>query len=155
MRQAVGVSDTDHPARAPTALDALLDGGQPPPGALRTMGYRFRSLHPETGEAEVDFDAPAAFGNLMGNVQGGFVAAMLDAVASTALLATLRREELAPTLELNVSYLRPVPLGRLVGRGRVVHRGGSIGFLAGELYDEAGQVLATATATVKIIRSRR
>ncbi|MGI9155577.1 MAG: PaaI family thioesterase [Marmoricola sp.] len=132
----------------------MLDGGEPPAGALRTMGYRFRSLHPQTGEAEVDFDAPESFGNLMGNVQGGFVAAMLDAAASSALMATLGPDELAPTLELNVSYLRPVPVGRLVGRGRVVHRGGTIGFLAGELYDEDGQVLATATATVRIIRPR-
>jgi hypothetical protein len=34
----------------------------------------------------------------------------------------------------------------------VVHRGGSIAFLAGELRDAAGELLATATATARIIR---
>jgi acyl-coenzyme A thioesterase PaaI-like protein len=37
----------------------------------------------------------------------------------------------------------------------VVHRGGSTAFLAGELRDETGDVLATATATVRIIRPHR
>jgi uncharacterized protein (TIGR00369 family) len=142
------MSDTVQPGNA---LDALLDGDTLPARALDTIGYRFGSLDPETGEVEVSFEAVEAFGNLMGNVQGGFVAAMLDAAVATALMATLAPDQVAPTLELKVSYLRPVPLGPLVGRGRVVHRGGTIGFLAGELYDEHDQVLATATATVRII----
>ena len=45
--------------------------------------------------------------------------------------------------------------GRITGLGRVVHRGGSTAFLAGELRDETGDVLATATATVRIIRPHR
>ncbi len=58
----------------------------------------------------------------------------------------------APTLELKVSFLRPAAPGRLVCTGRVVHRGGSIAFLAGELRNESGDLLATATATARIIR---
>ena len=142
------------PEHTATALDAFVDGREVPAGALTTIGYQFVSLDPESGEVEVSFEAVAAFGNLMGNVQGGFVAAMLDAALATALMATMRADQVAPTLELKVSYLRPVPLGRLVGRGRVVHRGGSIGFLAGELYDVEGGALATATATVRILQPR-
>jgi uncharacterized protein (TIGR00369 family) len=148
MRQAGAMSDTVQPGNA---LDALLDGDTLPARALDTIGYRFGSLDPETGEVEVSFEAVEAFGNLMGNVQGGFLAAMLDATLATALMATMRAGEVAPTLELKISYLRPAPLGRLVGRGRVVHRGGTIGFLGGELYDEEGTVVTTATATARII----
>lgn len=139
------------PGQPTNALEALLDSDALPARALETIGYRFGSLDPESGEVEVSFHAPESFGNLMGNVQGGFVAAMLDAAVATALMALIRPDQVAPTLELKISYLRPVPLGRLVGRGRVLHRGGTIGFLAGELYDEQDQVLATATATVRII----
>jgi uncharacterized protein (TIGR00369 family) len=91
----------------------------------------------------------------MGNVQGGFLAAMLDDTLGPALAATLGDGEFAPTLELKVSFLRPAAPGRITGTGRVVHRGGSIAFLAGELRDETGDVLATATATVRIIRAQR
>ncbi len=55
-------------------------------------------------------------------------------------MATLDDGEFAPTLELKVSFLRPAAPGRMVGTGRVVHRGGSIAFLAGELKDHEGNV---------------
>ncbi len=93
-----------------------------------------------------------SFTNPVGSVQGGFLAAMLDDTLGPALAATLADGEFAPTLELKVSFLRPAVPGRIIGTGRVVHRGGSIAFLAGELRDDVGQVLATATATVRIVR---
>jgi acyl-coenzyme A thioesterase PaaI-like protein len=46
-----------------------------------------------------------------------------------------------------VSFLRPVRPGRLVGKGRVVHRGGDLAFLEASLLDGQGAVVATATAT--------
>jgi uncharacterized protein (TIGR00369 family) len=58
--------------------------------------------------------------------------------------------DFAPTLDLHVQFLRPARPGRLVGRGRVVRRARDIGFLAGELLDEQGAVVAVATATVQI-----
>jgi len=47
--------------------------------------------------------------------------------------------------------VRPLKPGVLVGRGRVVHRGGSIAFLPGELYDSDGLPVASATATARIV----
>jgi len=41
----------------------------------------------------------------------------------------------------------------LVGRGRIVRRGRDVGFLAGELIDEQGILVAVATATAQIRRS--
>jgi len=98
------------------------------------------------------FAARPEFMNHTGKVQGGFLAAMLDDTLGPALVATLGPEEFAPTIELKVNFLRPVSHGTLTGRGRVVHRGGSIAFLAGELLDSAGLIVATATATARIIR---
>ena len=77
---------------------------------------------------------------------------MLDDTLGPALVATLADGEFAPTLELKVSFLRHAAPGRITGTGRVVHRGGTIAFLAGELKDPAGELLATATATARIVR---
>jgi acyl-coenzyme A thioesterase PaaI-like protein len=49
-----------------------------------------------------------------------------------------------------VQFLRPARPGRLVGRGRVVRRGRDVAFLAGELADDSGQIVAVATATAAI-----
>jgi len=56
----------------------------------------------------------------------------------------------APTTDLHVQFLRSARPGRLTGRGRVVRRGRDIAFMAGELVDDSGQVVATATATAVI-----
>jgi acyl-coenzyme A thioesterase PaaI-like protein len=41
--------------------------------------------------------------------------------------------------------------GRLVGRGRVLHRRGDVAFLEATLTDAAGATVATATATIRVI----
>lgn len=128
-------------------------GRAAPPPCARTLGWDLVAVDPEAGTIEVAFDAPEAFTNPMGVVQGGFLAAMLDDTLGPALVATLPPEQFAPTLELKVSFLRPARPGRLVGRGRIVHRGGTIAFLEGSLSDADGQVVATASATARIVRT--
>ncbi|HEX6239191.1 MAG TPA: PaaI family thioesterase [Acidimicrobiales bacterium] len=55
-----------------------------------------------------------------------------------------------PTTNLQVQFLRPARPGRLVGRGRIVRRSSDIAFLAGELVDESGDIVAAATATAVV-----
>jgi uncharacterized protein (TIGR00369 family) len=152
--EAAGMSDTAMINRSGPFWE-FLAGRQSAPPAAMTLGWELSWVAPERGEIEVFFDARADFANPMGNVQGGFLAAMLDDTLGPALAATLGEGEFAATLELKVSFLRPAAPGRITGTGRVVHRGGSIAFLAGELRDETGDVLAIATATVRIIRPHR
>ena len=90
----------------------FLAGRQPAPPAAVTLGWELSWVAPERGEIEVFFDARADFANPIGNVQGGFLAAMLDDTLGPALAATLGDGEFAPTLELKVSFLRPpLPAG--------------------------------------------
>jgi acyl-coenzyme A thioesterase PaaI-like protein len=42
--------------------------------------------------------------------------------------------------------------GRLIGRGRIVHRDGDLVFLEAALHDANGTVIATATARVIALR---
>jgi uncharacterized protein (TIGR00369 family) len=131
-----------------------MEGRAAMPPAAVTLGWRLSWVAPERGEIEVHFTAGTQFTNPMGNVQGGFLTAMLDETMGPALVATLAPDEFAPTLELKVSFLRPAAPGELTGHGRVVHRGGSIAFLAGELRGPDGEIVAAATATARIIRPR-
>ena len=119
----------------------------PRPRALDTLGYELLALDAEAGTAETTFTVGEEFGNTVGNVQGGFLAAMLDATLGTAIVSTLDPGEVAPTVELKISYLRPAVIGRVVGRGRILKRGSRVAFLTGELYDADDRVLATASGT--------
>ena len=128
----------------------VVAGRVAPPPAPALLGWKPLAVDPEAGTIEVAFTATEQFLNSVGVVQGGILAAMLDATMGTGLLATLGPGQFAPTTDLHVQFLRPARLGRLTGHGRIVHRGQDIAFLAGQLLDDSGQIVAAATATAKI-----
>jgi uncharacterized protein (TIGR00369 family) len=130
----------------------VLEGRLDPPPAAVLLGWKLVEVDPDAGTIEVAFTATEQFLNPAGDVQGGFLAAMLDDTLGPALVATLGEGEWAPTVDLQVQFLRPAKPGALYGRGRVVRRGRDIAFLAGDLRAEGGQVVATATATAAVRR---
>jgi uncharacterized protein (TIGR00369 family) len=121
----------------------IMDGDLPMPKAAATLGATIKDVKPDAGTIVVEFEAIEAFTNPIGNVQGGFLAAMLDDTMGPALTATLDEGEFAPTLELKVNFIAPAKVGPLVGYGRVVARGGSVCFLEGDLHQE-GKLVAKA-----------
>jgi uncharacterized protein (TIGR00369 family) len=130
----------------------VMEGRREPPPAAELLGWRLISIDPDAGAIEVAFTANEQFLNPAGQVQGGFLAAMLDDTLGPALVATLGEGEWAPTLELNVQFLSAAAPGELRGAGRVVRRGRDVAFLSGELRTVAGELIATATATALIRR---
>jgi len=142
----------NQPAREGPFWDVMEGRAAPPPAAV-LLGFELVSIDPHAGTIEVAFNATEQFLNPAGTIQGGLLAAMLDDTLGPALVATLSRGEWAPTTDLHVQFLSPARPGRIVGRGRVVRRGGQVAFMTGELRDENGNVLATAIATAAIRRS--
>jgi uncharacterized protein (TIGR00369 family) len=132
----------------------VMEGRAAPPPVAALLGWELVAADPEAGTIEVAFNATERFLNPIGVIQGGLLAAMLDDTLGPALVATLGPGQFAPTTDLHVQFLRPARPGRLTGRGRVVHRGKDIAFLAGELLDDSGQIVAAATATAKIRAAR-
>lgn len=118
-----------------------------PPGS-RTLGFSMLSVNQAERSVEVAFDAAAErFANPMGQVQGGYLCAMLDEVMSVACLVASGMTCVAPTLEMKTSFLRAAAPGALRGVGRVVKWGRTIAFTEGELYDAEGRLLAKASGT--------
>jgi uncharacterized protein (TIGR00369 family) len=128
-----------------------IEGRVPMPRAAATLGLEFIAADIENGTIELAFAATEDFTNPTGNVLGAFVAAMLYDTVGPALLATLEPDQFQTTLGLNVNFLRPVRPGRVVGKGRVVHRDGDMAFLDASLLDSHGTIIATATATARVI----
>ena len=128
-----------------------VEGRAPIPRAAATLGLQFVAADPEAGTIELAFTAGEDFTNPTGNVLGAFVAAMLYDTVGPALLATLEPDQFQSTLALNVNFLRPVRPGRMIGKGRVVHREGDLAFLEASLIDGQGALIARATATARVI----
>lgn len=128
-----------------------VEGRRPIPRAAATLGAQIVDVDPDAGRIEMSFAAKADFTNPMGEVLGGFIAAMLFDTVGPALLATLGPGEFQETLELKSVFLRTTRPGRLVGTGRVVHRAGDLAFLEASLTDADGVLIATGTATARVI----
>jgi uncharacterized protein (TIGR00369 family) len=131
------------------------EGRAPLPRAAATLGLEFVAADVGQGTIELAFTATDAFTTPMGDVLGGFLAAMLYDTVGPALLATLPPTQFISTMELKASFLRPVAPGRLVGKGRVLHRVGDVAFLEASLADASGTTVATATATARVVPLQR
>lgn len=118
------------------------------PTGSQTLGFRMVAVSQAKKEVEVAFDARAELlCNPMGQVQGGYVCAMLDECMSVAGMVASGMTSVVPTLEMKTSFLRPAMPGALRGVGRVIRYGRTIAFLEGELYDSEDRLLAKASAT--------
>jgi uncharacterized protein (TIGR00369 family) len=120
---------------------------RPAPPAAELLGWELVSEDPGAGTIEIAFHPDGRMLNPQGSVQGGFVAAMLDDTMGPALVSMSGGTTMPRSIDLNVSFIRPVAPGRVVGRGRVVKAGRSVVFLEGELFDEDGNLLARATSS--------
>jgi uncharacterized protein (TIGR00369 family) len=110
----------------------------------------WKALELEPGHVRVRYTARPEFGNPKGAIQGGFLAAMLDDAMGPALFSLLAADQFAPTIEMNVNFLRLARPGPIIAEGRVVHRTRSLAFLEGTLATEDGELIATGTATARI-----
>lgn len=129
---------------------AMQAGEIPPAPASQLLGLKILELDETLGTCTIEFEGKPEFVNPIGTIQGGFVAAMLDDTFSIALLAALGPEMIAPTVEMKISFIRAAKPGRLIGKGRVVHKGGTIGFAESELFDAEGRLIARASATAAL-----
>jgi uncharacterized protein (TIGR00369 family) len=143
---------TDAPTEAPAAVtdEALLARFQNPnrrPPATETLGFSMLRVDQAKMEIEAAFAGRREFTNPAGQIQGGFLCAMLDETMSIAGVVASNMTAFIPTLEMKTSFLRPAFPGRLICIGRVAKWGKAIAFLEGELYDDQRRLLAKATST--------
>lgn len=111
------------------------------------LGVEFDSFDREREEITLRFRAPDSFITPRGSVQGGLIAGFLDEAMGWAHVWATDHAEAPLNLDINMTILKPVLAGALVGKGRVIRRGRRAIFLGGELFDPAGTLLARATST--------
>lgn len=108
------------------------------------------SCDAEKLEAVVGFPGASWETNLSGVIHGGIVATMLDTGIGILIAGILGK--VAPTINMQVSYLRPCPAdGTLAVTAHITMFGGSVVHTRGELWDtrEPGKIVATAEAVYR------
>jgi uncharacterized protein (TIGR00369 family) len=123
----------------------------PTPECAKLLGLDILEADPTKGRVRIAFEGRPEFCNAAGGIQGGLLAAMLDDCMGPAVLIGTDAQLFPTTISLHVNFLAPAKPGRLIGEARILRMGKTIGFVEASLRDEAEQMIATASASVRVV----
>lgn len=112
----------------------------------------FELDHFDDGLATIRYAPAATHANAFGITHGGALMTLLDVVMASAA-RSVQKESGLVTIEMKTSFMQTAR-GRLMAKGRLMHRSTSMAFTEATVYDEAGQACAHATGTFKYTRHR-
>jgi acyl-CoA thioesterase len=82
-----------------------------------------------------------------GVVHGGALASLIDTATAFAIISLLDPAEKVTTVDLTLSFLRPVTKGRLKATAKVVRAGRRLFSVSADVFDEDGRLVTTALST--------
>ena len=131
-------------------LRAIAGGELPPPPVARLLGFEIEQV--SEGLVTFAFEPAEFHYNPLGTVHGGILTTVLDSAMGCAVHSRLRAGLTYTTLELKVSFLRPVRVttGRVRGEGKIVHLGARVATAEAHLVDAGGALYAHGTSTCLI-----
>lgn len=123
------------------------------PGCQQMVGYR-TEINRQNGLCTVTLDLEEKHLNRHGILHGGMAATVLDVVCGNTASQYFDPVAHAAlvTVSLNISYVGAARGGRIVATARATGGGKSLAYIHGELHDEQGNLLATATGIFKRIK---
>lgn len=142
--QGKALSGLDH-------LRAIMSGRLPPPPIA--AHFDFGLVAAEPGDVTFACTPDESAYNPIGLVHGGLVCTLLDSVTGCAVQSTLPAGVGYTSIEIKVSYLRPVHghTGELRAHGWVTKPGRRVAFAEGDVRGSDGKVVATASSTCLIM----
>lgn len=134
-------------------LRSIRDGVIPPPPIAVLFGMQIREV--ESGRVVFECEPDESAYNPSGVVHGGLVCTLADTVTGCAVHTTLEAGVAYTSIDINVSYLRPVTTtsGLLRATGRVTKPGRRVAFASAEIADQAGKIVATATSSLLVMET--
>jgi uncharacterized protein (TIGR00369 family) len=137
------------------SIRAIRDGALPPPPIARLLGFHYVGAEP--GEIVIELQPEHSLENSAGTLHTGVAAAMLDAAMSAAAGTLLPINNRAVTLDLKISYLKPLTIepGPIRAIGRVVDLAKPTAYVTGQIRDGAGSLAAHAVGAFSVITSEQ
>lgn len=104
----------------------------------------------EPGMAAVHLEVSPKMHNPMGFVHGGVISLLADAAMGIAFGRTLEDKQSFATIEMKVTYIRPVKQSRLVCSAKLVQRGLRIGFVECDIVDHRQKLVARGSCSCTV-----
>jgi uncharacterized protein (TIGR00369 family) len=115
----------------------------------------FRVEEAGGGRAMASLDAGPQHANPMGTLHGGVLCDVADAAMGVAFATTLEDGESFTTMNLHITFFRPVWEARLRAEARVVNRGRTAGYVECDVTDQDGRRIAKAHSTCYVLRGEQ
>ncbi|HSE31902.1 MAG TPA: PaaI family thioesterase [Pyrinomonadaceae bacterium] len=119
----------------------------------KLLGIKLDSVEP--GDASLSLQIRDDFRQNAGVVHGGVIASLIDSATAFAILPLLNPNERSTTVDLTISYLRPLTVGSMVAHAKVIRAGQRLIVVFAELHDDAGNLAATALSTYMRLSKKR
>ena len=134
-------------------VQGLVDGTLPLNTIAATLGYDVVQV--EAGRVVVAAEPSDRHLNPAGTVHGGLAATLLDSCMGLAIQSTLEKGLGSTTLEVKISFLRPITpeTGPIRAVGTVISRGRRVGAAEGRVTDCNGRLLAHGTTTCLVFET--
>jgi uncharacterized protein (TIGR00369 family) len=121
----------------------------------KLFGWHLIDARPDDGWIRVGFDGKREFCNSAGIVQGGMLSAMLDGTMGAAVIVMTHGKFYDPTISMTVHFIARAKTGPMTCEARVTRLGKSIAFVEGRLTADDGALLATASASTRLVESAK
>jgi uncharacterized protein (TIGR00369 family) len=122
------------------------------PACVQTLGGSVLAFAPEKKQLTMQFEPGLNCCHSVDIVQGGYITSMLDAAMAHVTMATEKFAVNLSSIDINVSFLKPSRAGRYQAVGSIVKLGKTVGYLRAELFNDRGELTATATSSVYLTR---
>ena len=99
------------------------------------------------GSATLGFRVRKELTQNHGVVHGGAIASLIDTATAFAIISVLAPKERVTTVDLTISYLRPLTEGRITAVAKVLRAGRRLFVVSAEVFDEEGKLATTALST--------
>lgn len=132
-------------------MRGIRDGTVEPPPMARLIG--FRCVVAESGEIVMELTPDESLENMLAMLHGGAAATMLDTAMGAAAHTTLPLGKAAVTLDLTLTYLRPLTAanGPVRATGKVAHAGSRNIYVLGEVRDGKDRLAAHAVGNFSVV----
>ncbi|MCV0395882.1 MAG: PaaI family thioesterase [Rhizobiaceae bacterium] len=120
-------------------------------GSSKLLGWRIIEMDPGSGGITIGFEGKREFANPVGFIQGGMLIAMMDDTIGPAVFAHTNGTKMTSSIDIHAHFLRPVAVGPVTVKARVVRLGKSVAFTEAELFDAAGRLSARATSSAHVV----
>ncbi len=86
-----------------------------------------------------------------GLLHGGVLASIADSACAVAGISMVFPEAYATTINLQVSYLKPITEGMFRAEGKCLKSGRSVLFCEAQVFDEADRLVCTAASQLLVV----